>query len=261
MWKNAELIRQFSLRSITQRTRGTVLGMLWQLLYPLLMMGLYTLVFGVIVKGGFSNSEDTSNLAYGLGIYIGLNLLSLINDSIGQSPYLIVSEPNLVKKVVFPLEIIPFSSMTFSVCQSVSGLILACIALVFLGSAPAPGWLLLPVVVLPLIVMATGLAWLISSISVYIRDLSHLTGLITQVIFWTSGIFYSAEMVQQYPGVWDVMKWNPVLLGIDEARKILLWNEALNWTRILYIYGVAIVIWYLGYQVFSGLRKGFADQL
>ena len=259
LWSARELVSQFTRRTILQRTQGSFLGVLWQLLQPLLMMSLYTVVFGVIFQGGFSNSPESLPVLYGIGIYIGLNLLGLINESIGMSPLMIISEPGLVKKVVFPLEIIPLSGVAYPLCQTVSGLILSSIFLMLLGIYPTVDWLFIPVIVIPVFLLAVGLSWMISSISVYVRDLTHLMNLITQVMFWTSGIFFNAQMVQEYPRIWMILKWNPILLGIDELRSILLWNSGLHWNRVFYLYVVGIVFWTLGFQVFSRLRQRFAD--
>jgi lipopolysaccharide transport system permease protein len=261
LYRNRGLAWQFCLRVVLQRTRGSFFGVLWQLFIPLFMMSLYTLVFGVLFQGSFNRDNPENPLLYGIGIYLGLSLLGLLNDTIGQAPFSIVGSPNLVKKVVFPLEILPLSSAAFPLGQTIAGLLLGGIALSFLGHPPGLDWLWIPVLVAPVLLTSVGLAWLVGSLSVYFRDLSHFMSVVTQVLFWSSGIFYAVHTVQEYPVIWNILKWNPMLLVIEEVRNIMIWSIAPTPRRVLYLYAVGLVCWYAGFHAMARLRKGFADVL
>lgn len=259
IWRNRDLAWQFSKRVILERTRGSVLGTLWQLLTPLLMMGLYTLVFGVLFKGSFHPDKSENSLVYGIGIYIGLSILNILNETLGQAGHAILGSPNLVKKVVFPLELLPLTSAAFPLVQSVVGLILAGISLTIIGYPADFHWFLIPVLVAPIIMMSVGIAWMVGSLSVYFKDLVHVIGLLTQVLFWSSGIFYAAHAVQAYPAAWMVLKWNPVLLVIEEVRNVMLWGADISIKRMVYAYCVGFVLWFFGFELFKRLKRGFAD--
>ena len=107
LFQKRELLWQFLLRNVKSRHRGSVLGALWLIVNPLLMLSLYVFAFGMVFGGRFTDSPDESTVDFALGVFLGLNILNLIQGMIGASPTIIVSQPNFVKKVVFPLEILP----------------------------------------------------------------------------------------------------------------------------------------------------------
>lgn len=257
--KHFELVRQFSIRSVEERTRGSALGVLWTLLVPFILMCLYTFVFGILFQGSFHPEEREDPLVFGIGIYIGLAILGLVNESMGQAPTAVLSQANLVKKVVFPVEVLPLTSVTFPALQMLSGLVIAGVALVVIGHSPSMAWFWIPILVFPLALFAVGLSWLLSSLSVYFRDIAQVTRILTQVLFWASGIFFAAHTVKAYPVAWAVLKWNPILLVIDEVRNVMIWGLPVSEVRVLYLYALGICMFYFGFYVFSRLKRGFAD--
>jgi lipopolysaccharide transport system permease protein len=259
--RQRELIRQFSIRSVEERTRGSVFGTLWTLLVPFLMMCLYTLVFGVLFKGSFHPDQQEDPLLFGIGIYIGLAILGLVNEALSTAPTAVVMQPNLVKKVVFPLEVLPLTSVAFPALQMVVGLAVSAVALWIIGYPPTLGWLWIPVYIFPLLLFSIGLSWGLAAISVYFQDTVQVTRILTQVLFWASGIFFAAHTVQAYPLAWAFLKWNPLLLVIDEVRNVMIWNHATSPMRLLYLYLLGYAVFYFGFYVFVRLKKGFADVL
>lgn len=256
-----ELVRQFSIRSVEERTRGSALGVVWTLLVPFLLMCLYTFVFGILFQGSFHPEERENPLVFGIGIYIGLAILGLVNETMGQAPTSILGQANLVKKVVFPLEVLPLTNVAFPAIQMISGLVISGIALFVIGHPPTVAWFWIPILVLPLALFAVGLSWTLASISVYFRDIEQVTRIFTQVLFWASGIFFAAHTVQAYPVAWAILKWNPVLLVIDEVRSVMIWGLPISELRIVYLYALGISTFYIGFHICRKLKRGFADVL
>jgi lipopolysaccharide transport system permease protein len=222
-------------------------------------MCLYTFVFGILFKGSFHPDRAENPLVYGIGIYIGLSVLGLINDTIGQSAYSVIGSPNLVKKVVFPLELLPLTSVSLPLIQSMVGLLISGVALSLLGFEITWRYGYVFFLVVPVVSISVGLAWLIGGLTVYFKDMIHITGLVTQVLFWSSGIFYAAHTVQDYPIAWMFLRWNPILLTIEEIRNVMLWGSPISLMRVGYVYLVGLCCWTIGFWVFKRLRSGFAD--
>lgn len=255
----AELTRQLLVREIAETFKGSSLGLVWLLLNPLLMMALYVVVFGVLFGGRFGHVENESSLAYATGVYIGLTLVGLINETIGKSIFTVQKSANLVKKVVFPLFLLPVVQVLGSTFKF---LINACLWLAmagFVGGALSLYSLYLPLVLLPAFGIALGLGFLISALSVYFRDLQQITGLLTQIIFWSSGVFYSAVKVMEHPQVWAVLRWNPVFLATENIRDVILWSRPPDFAQLGWMYLSSALVLAFGALVFARLRSGFAE--
>ena len=256
-----ELYRQLLQRQIAESVRGSVMGFLWLVLNPLLNMGLYVVVFGVLFRGNFGRGEDESSIIYGIGVYAGLTIVNLINDTISKSTYFLHQNSNLIKRVAFPLNLLPLvltSSVTFTLAVN------CCLWLLFAlaaGTAWFSGLLLLPVILLPVLLIALGLSAIVSALSVYLRDIQQLVTVATQIVFWSSGVFFSASNVMEHPVLWQVLKWNPVLLTIENTRNVVLWQEFPTWDQVLYLYTIGIITCCIGAIVYDRLKSGFSDFL
>lgn len=261
LWNERHLAAQFSQRVILQRTRGSFLGFIWQIVTPLIMMVLYTFIFGILLGGSFHPERDESSILYGLGIYLGLALLNLFTETFNQGPQAILSHANLVKKVIFPLPLLPLSYLAAALVPAGVSLLLATGAILYMtGTVPAGiGWI--PVIWLPLIFTAAGIGWILSALSVYFRDLNQVTPIISQLAFWISGIFFPASALWEFPLIWDILKWNPILQAIEQMRNVLLWQNPVEGMWVAYLYILGFATFYAGFFLFQGLRKGFADIL
>lgn len=260
LFLNKTLFLQMLKREITQTTKGSAFGFLWLILGPILMMVLYTAVFGGVLKGSFKEGASDSSLNYALGIYIGISLVNFFNESVTRSANLIRTNENLVKKVVFPLETLPLV-LTFSTgFKLIVNLLLCFFAAVALNQSINLSLLwIYPAVISISVVLGVGLSMWISSVTVYIRDFEHITPVLTQVIFWTSGIFYSLESVQEVPVLWMFLQWNPFIYLIDFLRKAVLWGMPSAPVTLLYPALVAVFTLLIGYYFFSRLKKWFPD--
>jgi lipopolysaccharide transport system permease protein len=262
IFKKRELLWQFLLRNVKQRHRGSLLGAFWLIANPLLMLGLYVFAFGVVFGGRFTDSPDESTLDYALGIFLGLSVLGLVSGIIGISPSIIVSQPNFVKKVVFPLEILPTAMVGALSYDLIIGLSLCLTGITFLGSGLSPSFLLIPIIIGPVFLIALGLSLFFSALGVFIRDVSHLGSFLGLALLYASGVFYSADKAKAAaPGIWKFLQWNPLLQIIDSLRKVTIWGSQPDWSVIAYAWIFGIIVLLIGSWFFNRLRPAFADVL
>ena len=260
LFKHRELLWQFLLRNVSSRHRGSVLGALWLVINPLLMLGLYVFAFGIVFGGRFTDSPDESTLEYALGIFLGLNVLGLISGTIGASPASIVGQPNFVKKVVFPLEVLPAAMTGALAYDLLIGFGLCLTGILFLGPGLSLSVLYVPVILFPVFLMAFGLSWFFSALGVFVRDVSQLGSFLGLALLYGSGVFYSAEKARAAaPGIWQFLQWNPILQVIDSLRQVTLWGGELDWWKVGYAWAFGLVVFIGGAWFFNRLRPSFAD--
>ena len=256
------LLWQFLLRNIKQRHRGSVLGALWLVVNPLLMLGLYVFAFGVVFGGRFTDSPDESTLDYALGVFLGLSVLGLVSGTIGAAPSIIISQPNFVKKVVFPLEILPTAMIGALSYDLLISLCLCLIGICFWGNGITESFFLIPILVGPVFLIALGLCWFFSALGVFIRDVAHIGSFLGLALLYSSGVFYSADKAKSAaPSIWNFLQWNPLLQIIDSLRMVTIWGKEPNWYAILYSWVFGLIVLLFGSWFFNRLRPAFADVL
>jgi lipopolysaccharide transport system permease protein len=259
LWRHRDLLWQFTLRNIELRHKGSYLGFIWSILNPLLILGLYVFVFGHIFGGKFDETPNETRLDYALGLFAGLSIFQLLAEVIGISPLIFVSQPNFVKKVVFPLEILPVASVGSSVFHFLISTVLVAIGAATLGPGLSWSALWLPVIILPIVLIALGLSWLISSLGVFFRDVGQVTQFLTQVLLWASAIFFSPHIITGT--AWTILRFNPLLHAAALARNALLWHHALNLRQLTFLYASGIAICWVGNMAFRRMKPAFADVL
>lgn len=259
LWTHRELLWQFTLRNVELRHKGSHLGLIWSFLSPLLMLGLYVLVFGYIFGGSFGILPGETRVDYALGVFLGLSIFHLLAETLGVSPTLIVGNPNFVKKVVFPLEILPVANVGAALFHMGISLALVLISMLLFGHGFGWGVLWLPVIILPLILLCLGVAWFFSALGVFFRDVGQVMQFITMALMFSSAVFYSAQKIPAAAWVW--MRFNPVLLAIELARDAALWQRPLNTTHLAYLCATSIAACYLGHLAFKKMKPAFADVL
>ncbi len=259
LWLHRELLWQFTLRNVELRHKGSHLGLVWSILNPLLMLGLYVLVFGYIFGGKFGAQAYESRLDYALGIFLGLTFFHFIAEVLGVSPAIIISNPNFVKKVVFPLEILPAASVAAAAFHMLISLGLVLLGVWLLGPGLHWGILWLPVIFIPIILFCLGAGWFISALGVFFRDVGQVMQFLTMALMFASCVFYSAKTIPAW--AWVYMRFNPVLLAIELARDAVMWQLPLNLTRLAYLYLAGFAACYLGHAAFRRMKPAFADVL
>lgn len=259
LWSSRELIVQFAHREVTGRYRGSALGLLWTLAQPLLMLVVYTFVFAVVFEARWPRNDSDGTAAFGLTLFTGLVLFQVFSQGVSRAPRLIVEHPNYVKKVVFPLETLPVAALGSALFSAGVSLLVLLVGKLVID--PSFGWhaLLFPLSLVPLIPMTLGLMWFLSSLGVYLRDLTHLVGVVLQVLMYMTPIFYPIERVpEQLRGV---LALNPMTGIVETARRTLLWDQSPDWAMLAVQTAVALVVMQLGYAWFMKTKRGFADVL
>jgi len=258
LWRHRELLWQFTQRNVELRHKGSHLGLIWSVLNPVLMLGLYVLVLGYIFGGKFGVLPNETKIDFGLGVFFGLTLFQFLSEVLGVSPTIIVGNPNFVKKVVFPLEILPVASVGGALFHMLISLCLVLLSLLVFGRGIGWGIFWLPVIIAPLVLLAMGTAWLLSALGVFFRDIAQVIQFISTALMWASGVFFSA---QKYPGAWAYLRYNPLLLAIDLTRDAALWARPLNYHHLAYLYAFGIIACWLGHLTFRRMKPAFADVL
>jgi len=255
-----DLVWQFFSRNVKSRHRGSFLGPIWLLVNPLLMLCLYVFAFGVVFGGRLTDSTEESTLDYALGVLIGLNIIGFISGVISSTPSSILSHPNFVRKVVFPLEVLPVAQTGSLLYDMLIGFGLSLLGVVFLGPGLLVTCLWIPILLFPILMIGLGLALLLSSLSIYIRDFGQISSFLCLSILYSSGVFYSAEKASMVaPSIWNFLQWNPLLQIIDSLREIILWGREPSWWWVSYSWAVAVGVLTMGTFVFQKLRPSFGD--
>lgn len=260
MYQYRYLITQMTKREIASRYRGSLFGFIWAFLNPLLMLMVYTFVFSVVFKARWGEVGIRENqLDFAIILFSGLIVFNLFADIMNRAPYLILGNVSYVKKIIFPLELLPLVSIGTVLFH----FLLSLLALLFIqfflkGYLP---WtvLYMPVVVLPVLLAGLGISWLFSALTVYIRDVPQLTGLLTTVLLFVSSVFFPLSALP--PSYQIFVYLNPLALVISESRKILVFRETPDWVVLGLTSAVGLLIAVTGYWVFQKARKGFADVL
>lgn len=257
--RKRDLWWQFTVRAIESRYRGSYLGILWSVLNPLLMLGIFYVVFGLFFGSHFRDPAVETKVDFAMAMFLGLTLYMVIADTLGASPVLIIGNANLVKKVVFPLEILPLAQCGGIWFNLAIGLVLALGGSAVFGSGVSlAGLAWLPVILLPLLLLSAGLAWLFAALGVFFRDLAQAMPFVSQVILYSSAVFYPLSRIQE-AHLWGVFKWNPFLQTVVLAREVVLWGRPINVPALIYTYLAGTAVLIAGRWVFLKLRPAFAD--
>jgi lipopolysaccharide transport system permease protein len=259
LWARRDLTVQLTMREITGRYRSSSLGVVWSLITPLVTLLLYTFVFGVVFKARWPGTGRETLAEYGLLLFAGITAFSIFSESVTRAPGLITGSPNYVKKVVFPLEVLPVSVVGSAIFHMlISTALLVAGAWLLLGTFSATLWLL-PVVLLPLVCLSLGLAWMLASLGVYLRDIGHTVGLVTQVLFFTTPIFYAIETVpERYR--W-VMAINPLTPLVENMRRVSVLGTVPDWPSLAISTAIGLAVLCVGHAWFGVTKRGFADVL
>lgn len=257
LWRQRDLIRQFTRREVEGRYKGSFLGLFWSFVNPLVLLLIYTFIFGVVFKARWPNAKTDSLSEFAVTLFCGLIAFNIFSECVSRAPSLIVGVPSYVKKVVFPLEILPVSLIGSAVFHGLVSLaILLVTNLVVIGTFR---WtiVLLPLVALPLIFLSLGFGWFLASLGVFIRDVGYTVALIVQVLFLMTPIFYPIENI---PGpLQSVIRLNPLSSIVENFRRVILWGWMPSWSGLglwLLATGALMV---LGYAWFMKTKKAFAD--
>lgn len=257
VWRNRELIIQLASREVLSRYRGSILGLAWSFFNPLLMLGVYTFVFSVVFKARWGVGGEESKAAFAIIMFVGMIIHGFFAECLNRAPTLILSNVNYVKKVVFPLEILPWVAAGSALFHAVISLAVLLTAQLVFQHTLAWTVVLLPILFTPLFLGTIGVAWFLASIGVYMRDINQTIGILTSVLLFLSPVFYPVHALPEEFRILFLL--NPLTFFIEDARRILIWGEMPDWSTVAaYTLGSLVVAW-LGFGWFQRTRRGFAD--
>lgn len=253
---NFELIRSMVMREVLGRYQGSVLGLGWSFFNPLLMLLIYTFVFAGIFKARWGVMPNETKVDFAIILFVGLIVHGLFAECVNRAPGLILQNPNYVKKVVFPLEILPVVALGAALFHAlVSVFVLLLVQFMINHHLP---WTLVffPIILLPLLLITLGVSWFLAALGVYLRDVVQVTGMMTTVLLFLSPVFYPASKLGHYRVLMDM---NPLAYIIEECRAVLIFGKKPDFFLWLAMMGVGFLVAWLGYAWMQKTRKGFAD--
>ena len=259
LWRNRHLIVQMTRREVVGRYKGSALGLAWSFLTPILMLAVYTFVFSVVFKARWGTDGDESKTQFALVLFVGMIVHGLFAEVLNRAPGLILSNVNYVKKVVFPLDVLPVIAMGAALFHASISLAVLLIAFALFNGYLHWTVIFIPVVLLPLVILTLGVAWILASLGVFLRDVGQTVGIITTVMLFLAPIFYPVTALPEE--VRPLIMANPLTFIIEEARGVVILGRMPEWTGLgIYTLAATAVAW-AGFAWFQKTRKGFADVL
>ena len=256
--KHRTLVRQLFIREVAARYRGSIMGVLWSLVTPILMLGIYTFVFSYVFKARWAvQTSDGTILNFALMLFSGLLIHGMIADILVRSPRLILDNVNFVKKVVFPLEILSWIALLSTLFNFIIGFMLL-LGFVYWELQHIPVTILwLPVILLPFLFMLMGISWLLASLGVYIRDIQQISGTLATFLLFLSPVFYSVTILPE--SLRMLIYLNPVSFVVEAFRNIIIFGLTPDLQGLLAYSMVSLAVAFFGFIVFQKMRRGFAD--
>lgn len=263
-WSRRHLIAQLVKRESLGRYRGAALGVVWSVLNPLAMLAVFTFVFSEVFKARWPGAGAAGDGALGRGefalvLFAGLAVFNVFAECLQRASALIVGNPAYVKKIVFPLEVLPIVSVLSALVHfAISVVLLLLVQWVFWGRVPATIPLVL-VVMLPLLLQILGITWAIAALAVYFRDIGQSIGLLTTALMFLSPIFFPSDAL---PADWRfITSVNPLAFPIEATRRVLLWSQSPDWSAWAINLALSALIAWGGLAFFQKSRRGFPDVL
>ena len=258
LWAHRELVWQLTRREVLGRYRGSLFGVAWAVGNPLLMLAVYTLVFGYIFRARWGAGVDTTG-EFALVLFCGLTVFGIFSEVVSRAPSLILSNPSYVKKVVFPIDCLPWVLLGAALFHAAASLAVLLLANAVLRGVVPWTAVLLPIVLLPLLLLALGLAWLLAALGVYLRDIGHLVNALLTVLLFLSPVFFPASSLPE--PIHRLIMLNPLTAVLESARAVLLWGQQPDWLLLLPSTVASALVAWLGWLWFDRTRTGFADVL
>lgn len=243
-------------RDLESTVRGSVLGIAWLIVTPLVLVAIYTFVFGIVLKSTWFDTTE-SQLDVPLIYFTGIILFAAFMEILTRAPDFLRNNATYVKKIVFPLALLDWVIVGAAAAKLVAGLGLLAIFLLFVKGAVPLGFFMIPLIVLPFLLLMTGLAWFFSAIGTYVRDINHLLLAVAPVLLFISPVFYDLSQVPaDYHWVYRI---NPLTFVLENTRNQVFFDRPFEWRAYGYYWLAALIVFNLGFQFFKRAKRGFAD--
>jgi len=257
LWQNRELILQMIKHDVIGRYKGSVMGLGWSFFSPIFMLTVYTFVFSVVFKARWGVGNEESKAQFAVVLFVGLLVHALFAEVLNCAPNLILRNINYVKKVIFPLEILPLITMGTSLFHTLVSLFVLLIAFALINGFIYWTSLLILLIFVPLIFLTLGIAWMLAALGVYLRDVGQTIGIITTVMLFLAPVFYPMSALPERYHIFLLL--NPLTFIIEQARKVLVFGILPDWVGLGIYLLISLMVVCLGYWLFQKTRKGFAD--
>jgi lipopolysaccharide transport system permease protein len=255
--KHRQLILQMIKREVIGRYKGSVVGLAWSFFNPIFMLSVYTIVFSMIFKARWGDVGEENKIQFALILFAGIIVLNFFTEVVNRSPNLILSNINYVKKVVFPLEILPVVSIGAALFHALISFLVLIITFIGFNGFLNITALLVPIIFLPLMILLLGLSWILASLGVFLRDVGHTIGLLTTLLMFLSPVFYPISAVPSR--LQPYILANPMSFIIEQIRLVIISGQFPNWIGMGIYMIIASLIMIIGFIWFQKTRKGFAD--
>lgn len=255
------LIVSLTRRDLAERFQGSLLGPLWYFITPAILILTYTLVFGVVfkVRMPFARAGQSSNVEFGLFLFSGLLIFTVFSDVVSRSTSLVVSKPNFVKKIVFPLEILSVVTVLSALAGGLLSFALLLVATLALTGGLAATSVLYPIALLVMVPMLVGLSWFLAALGTYVRDVAQIIGLLLTVVLFLSPVFTPLSAFPE--AVRAYLRLNPVSIPIELGHLTFFLQAAPPIAVTSAYLACAVAVMSLGWAFFQKTRTGFADVL
>ncbi len=256
LWIHRQLIFQFAKRDVLSRYKGSYLGIGWSFLTPLFMLVVFTFVFSVIFRARWGGGQG-SRVEFALILFAGLIVFNVFAECVTRAPGLILANVNYVKKVVFPLEILPVTVLASALVHAAVSLLVLLFGLAFFLGVLHWTIIFVPLIFLPLALLCLGLSWFLASLGVYVRDVGQVVGVLIQALLFLSPIFYPVSVVPEV--LRPFYRMSPLTSVIENMRAVVIWGQLPDWQSMGIGTAVALATALIGYAWFGRTRGGFAD--
>lgn len=255
IWRHRYLLGQLIKRDVLLRYRGAYFGLFWIFLNPLIMLGIFSFVFGEIFQARWP--IQSGDIPFSLNLYCGLIAFNIFAETVSRSPSAVRGYPSYVKKIIFPVEILPVVPLGAALIHAVFNITILAVALVWTGHFNYSG-LLFPLLLLPLIFSGLGLAWFIAAWGVFIKDMSQIVPVFVQMLMFLSPVFYPSQAV---PAVLRPIYTHNPLGSVIEALRATIAGMEVDWSAWGFALVISFLVFVLGYAFFHHSRDEFADAL
>lgn len=260
-WAKLDLLTTLVQRDLEARYKGSILGNLWPLLNQLVQLLVYTYVFSIVLQVRPQiQGLPTNSLTFGFWLFAGLIPWMAFINGFAQAATSVVSQPNLVKKIVFPLELLPLVPVLAAFIESLSGLVVAIALLGFTTQTVHSTLWLFPLVWIPQLLLTSGLAYLAAGLTVFLRDIPQTIGVLLNLLFYLTPIIYPASAIPEQFRLW-VFRLNPFATVVELYRDLLLVGDVQHWMEGGALWLVSLPVFLVGRWIYQRLRPAFADVL
>lgn len=256
-WRHRDLVRQLVKREVLGRYRGSMLGVGWSLVHPIIMLAIYTFVFSYVFKTRWDGGVGDSKLEFAIVLFCGMIVFNIFAESFNRSPTLIVAQPSFVKKIVFPLEVLPVVTLLSALFHAaISFIVLLALTIAVKGLPPAT-LVFAPIIIAPYLLFCLGVAWFLSALGVYLRDIGQVAQVIVTALMFLSPLFYPVSALPE--ALRPLFLLNPIAYPIEETRAVVLFGRMPDLRALSLYTAFGFAAMWIGFVIFQRIRRGFAD--